>query len=145
MTKKNGLSRMAAILPILAALLILPGCSAEEAYDTAKAYEQKTKEQIQQMQDSPPDGLPGASFADAEDAVDKGLGDMTLLFSRTARKYAPAAIITSLCTGIVLLYISSKTIFKAAKKCAWGLFIIGIPALIILMVYGSGFLYGWFA
>ena len=63
-----------------------------------------------------------------------------LEWCNTMKMYAPIVIVVSILIGIFLVYIFKKD--KPIQKVGIFLFIIGIPVIVIVVVYGTCYLYG---
>lgn len=131
------------IVALIWCLFSLTGCSQEEMYEHAKNYEENTRQQIQELADKGPQKIEG-DLRDMEEAMDEASAKGTKYLSDASKKAGIWIIIGSEIVGIIMVIITSKTSAIKLYKMAWMVFIIGIPIMTILAIYGLAFLASWF-
>lgn len=131
------------IVAMVLCLTALSGCSQEEMYEHAKNYEENTRQQLQEMSDNAPQQIEG-DLKDIEDAMDEASAKGTKYLSDASKKAGIWIIIGSEIVGIIMVIITSKTSAIKLYKMAWMVFIIGIPVMTVIAIYGLAFLASWF-
>lgn len=87
----------------------------------------------------------GSGYASGDIAgnVRGGLYGMLTAVCSTAKMYGPFIIIGSILIGIVMLRLAPKAI--KVRRTAWTVFIIGIPVVMLLLIFGTAILADAFA
>ena len=132
----------------LAALIVLifSGCSAEskEIYDSALKYRESMDEKIKDLSDgAQASGKLG--FENMESAAKSGVSKLSTQVGLTLNKIGPIVIGVSLILGIILFAVTKRTAAIKLHQSALTLFIIGIPAVMLILMYGFAFLSSWFS
>lgn len=135
--------RIAGIIIFMCFAAFLTGCSQEEIYRHAVEYQ---KETVQKLSES--SNRAGTYMDDSLEDMDGWLDDTakegSKYLSDASKKAGIFIIVGSLSVGVLLLILCSRTKTVKLYKTAWMVFIIGIPALTIVAIYGLAFLAGWF-
>lgn len=123
---------------------MLAGCSREEIYDRALNNSQRAQQLIKDAGNG--DIVVGSgSLEGAAQAVDEVIAAGTGYMSNVSKKAGVYIIVGSEIMGIILFIISSRTSSIKLKKSAVMVFILGIPLMVIVTIYGLAILAGWFS
>lgn len=124
--------------------LMLVGCSQEEIYNRAVNNSTSAQQLIRDAGNG--DIVVGSgSLEGAAQAVDDAIAAGTGYMSNASKQAGIYIIVGSEIIGIILFIISSRTSSIKLKKSAIMVFIIGIPLMTIVAIYGLAILAGWFS
>lgn len=124
--------------------LMLVGCSQEEIYNHAVNNSMSAQQLIRDAGNG--DIVVGSgSLEGAAQAVDDAIAAGTGYMSSASKQAGIYIIVGSEIIGIILFIISSRTSSIKLKKSAIMVFIIGIPLMTIVAIYGLAILAGWFS
>ncbi len=119
------------------------GCSQEEIYNRAVSNSQSARQLIQDAGHE--DIVVGSgSLEGAAQAVDEAIATGTGYMSKVSKKAGVYIIVGSEIMGILLFIVSSRTNSIKLKKSAVMVFILGIPLMTVVAIYGFAILAGWF-
>jgi len=128
---------------LTAYILLCSGCSQEDMYEHAKQYEENTRDKIAEMSDNAPKNIEG-NLQNMEDALDDAGATTSKYLSDASKKAGIWIVVGSEIIGIIMVIITSKTSAIKLYKMAWMVFIIGIPVITVVSIYGLAFLASWF-
>lgn len=124
--------------------LMLVGCSQEEIYNRAVNNCTSAQQLIRDAGNG--DIVVGSgSLEGAAQAVDDAIAAGTGYMSNASKQAGIYIIVGSEIIGIILFIISSRTSSIKLKKSAIMVFILGIPLMVIVTIYGLAILAGWFS
>lgn len=136
--------KMMLIIISLMLCLVLGGCSQEEIYNHAVNNSINAQQLIRDAGNG--DIVVGSgSLEGAAQAVDDAIAAGTGYMSKASKEAGIYIIVGSEIIGIILYIISSKTSSIKLKKSAIMVFILGLPLMTIIAIYGLAILAGWFA
>lgn len=124
-------------------LVFCSACSQEEMYEHAKKYEENTREKLEEMSDNAPGAIEDG-VKSMEEVVDNATATSSKYLSDMSKKAGIWIIVGSEIIGILMVIITSRTSAIKLYKVAWMVFIIGIPVMTIVAIYGLAFLASWF-
>lgn len=123
--------------------LVMAGCSQEEIYNRAVSNSRSAQQLIKDAGNE--DIVVGSgSLEGAMQTVDEAIAAGTGYMSNVSKKAGIYIIVGSEVVGILLFIISSRTTSIKLKKSAVLVFILGIPLITIIAIYGLAILAGWF-
>lgn len=122
----------------------LAGCSQEEIYDYAVNNSRNAQQLIRDAGNGDID-TGTASLEGAAQAVDGALAAGTAYVADASKKAGIYIIVGSEMIGIILYIISSKSKSIKLKKTAIMVFILAIPVMAVIAIYGLAILAGWFS
>lgn len=124
--------------------LMLVGCSQEEIYNHAVNNSMSAQQLIRDAGNG--DIVVGSgSLEGVAQAVDDAIAAGTGYMSNASKQAGIYIIVGSEIIGIILFIISSRTSSIKLKKSAIMVFILGIPLMVIVTIYGLAILAGWFS
>jgi len=123
--------------------ITVAGCSQEEIYNRAVSNSQNARQLIR---DAGHEAIVvgSGSLEGAAQAVDEAIAAGTGYMSNASKKAGVYIIVGSEIIGILLFIVSSRTNSIKLKKSAVMVFILGIPSMTIVAIYGLAILAGWF-
>jgi len=123
---------------------MLAGCSQEEIYNHAVNNSIYAQQLIKDAGNG--DIVVGSGTLEGTtQAVDDAIAAGTGYMSNASKEAGIYIIAGSEIIGIILFIISSRTRSIKLKKSAIMVFILGIPLMIITVIYGLAILAGWFS
>ena len=133
---------LAAALTLLC--LLLSGCTRDEVFERAKRNAEGAADSLKRLGDEGPRGWGGANASEVEENARALAAKGTGKLSEASKKAGAVVIVCSEVIGILLYVVSSRAKAIKLKKSAIMTFIVGIPALTVVSVYGLAFLATWF-
>lgn len=124
--------------------LLLVGCSQEEIYNRAVNNSMSAQQLIRDAGNGDI-AVGSGSLEGVTQAVDDAIAAGTGYMSNASKEAGIYIIVGSEMIGIILFIISSKTSSIKLKKSAIMVFILGIPLITIVAIYGLAILAGWFS
>lgn len=124
-------------------LCVFTACSQEEIYQHALEYADSSRAALQEASNAEGRILDG-NLENAEQEMEKLAGSGTKFLSDTSKAAGIYVIAGSVIIGIILAFLSAKASAIKLYKMAWFVFIIGIPCVTIILIYGLAFLASWF-
>lgn len=120
------------------------GCDENvDIYERAAAYEKAQEQKIKEMSEKTYSAV-GNSAQSAEEALDEVVAGGTKYISKSLNRVGWIVIFVSLLIGGVMTYICSHTAAIRLYRASILIFLIGIPLLMLLLMYGLAFLSSWF-
>ena len=132
------------MIAALSLCTLLCGCSKEDVYERARQNANDAVQTIKELGDEGPKGGSGASAKEMEENAMALAAEGTGTLSKASKKAGAIIIVTSEAIGILLFIVSSRAKAIKLKKSAIMTFIVGIPALTVVLIYGLALLATWF-
>ena len=123
-------------------ILVLAGCS-ESTYEHAKQYEEQSLSTLKEMSARAPTEI-GEGIDGLEENVDRMAASGTRYLSKKSKQAGIWIIVGSLLIGVIMVIITGRTSAIKLYKIAWMVFILGIPIITVVSIYGLALLAGWF-
>lgn len=132
------------MIAALSLCTLLCGCSKEDVYERARQNANDAVQTIKELGDKGPKGGSGASAKEMEENAMALAAEGTGTLSKASKKAGAIIIVMSEAIGILLFIVSSRAKAIKLKKSAIMTFIVGIPALTVVSIYGLAMLATWF-
>ena len=135
--------RIPVIIFLLGMILTFSACDSSSVYEQATEYGEQQEETLKQLAD----GAHVAAeegFEDAEDMIDRAVASGSKYISKSLNKVGWVVIFVSLLIGMLMAFICSHTAAIKLYRTSITVFIIGIPLIMLFLMYGMAFLSSWF-
>ena len=127
------------ILILLTGLIaFIAGCSQNDVYEHAMEYKEMTENRLKEVSEGVE--TKAGQLPETEEIMKAG----TRYLSDASKKVGIYIIVGSVIIGVLLLIICSRTHAIRLYKAAWLVFLIGIPVIVAVGIYGLAFLASWF-
>jgi len=148
---------MKKIIPItvttVLCITLLCGCTNDDVYNSANAYREHVVNSAQDLAEGTQQAIDNIDInaigneigSTVKSAANTAASKSTTAMGLGLNKACPTVIVFSLVIGIILLLIANKAKAIKLKQTAIGLFMIAIPAIMLLLTYGMAFLSSWFS
>ncbi len=127
---------------MLIMVFAMSGCS-EDTYEHAKQYQEQSLSTLKDISAQAPKEA-GEGLEHLEENMDRMAANGTSYLSNKSKQVGMWIIIASELIGIILVIITKQTSAIKIYKIAWMVFIIGIPCITLVSIYGLAFLASWF-
>ncbi len=136
--KRNSFKRttvlyVMSVMLLITGCLTLTGCTLREAVSEDSDIYQYVKEHTEELQEGT-----GQAAENGTRRLTQGIFSV----SDKLKSSAPIIIIGSILIGIILLFLFNNE--QGMRRHAIFVFILGIPIIDLLLVYGTAWLAGWF-
>lgn len=138
------LHRLVSVVILLMLSIALAGCSQEEIYNRALDNCRNAQQLIRDAGNGDI-AVGSGTLEGAGQAVDDALAAGTGYLSDVSKKAGIYVIAGSEIVGILLYIVSSRARSIKLKKTAVMVFILAIPILTVIAIYGLAILAGWFS
>ncbi len=120
----------------------MSGCS-EDTYEHAKQYQEQSLSTLKDISAQAPIEA-GEGIEHLEENMDRMAATGTKYLSDKSKQVGIWIMIASALIGIILVIITKDTSAIKIYKIAWMVFIIGIPVITFISIFGLAILASWF-
>lgn len=139
------LKKKLVLISMLVFTLLFSACSQQDVYEHAKSYEENSRKKIEEIANGAPQHIEG-ELQSIESVMDQTAADGSRYLSGASKRAGIWIIVGSEIIGIIMILVLKNTKTTAIKiyKVAWMVFIIGIPVITLVTIYGLAFMASWF-